>query len=152
VTQLAEIFKNKYQKVKSPELSHSPIKAAENKRHHALTQPILSSSQQHKYQTSSKTTINTLNASSAPLLPRVITPMTGQAVSPRVPTRSQNLSPRNLSQNYFWSMGTATMEIALVTNHWSQKHLANAVVHPITGKHMEYMALMNDQDLQPLWK
>jgi hypothetical protein len=30
-TQLAEIFKNKFQKLKSPELSHSPIKAAENK-------------------------------------------------------------------------------------------------------------------------
>jgi hypothetical protein len=26
------------------------------------------------------------------------------------------------------------------------------VVHPITGKQKEYMALMNDPDLQPLWK
>jgi hypothetical protein len=49
-------------------------------------------------------------------------------------------------------MGTANMAIALVTNHWSQKHLSNAVVHPTTGKQMEYMALMNDPDLQPLWK
>jgi hypothetical protein len=28
LTQLAEIFKNKFQKPKSPELTHSPIKAA----------------------------------------------------------------------------------------------------------------------------
>jgi hypothetical protein len=39
--QLAEIFKNKFQKLKSPELSHSPIKADDNKRPSALTQPIL---------------------------------------------------------------------------------------------------------------
>jgi hypothetical protein len=43
LTQLAEIFKNKFQKLKSPELSHSPIKATENKIPSALTQPILTS-------------------------------------------------------------------------------------------------------------
>jgi hypothetical protein len=32
LTQLAEIFKKKIQKPKSPELTHSPLKAAENKR------------------------------------------------------------------------------------------------------------------------
>jgi hypothetical protein len=152
LTQLAEIFKNKCQKLKSPKLSHSPIKAAENKRSPALTQPILSSPQQQKYQTRSKTTINTGNASNTPLLPRVITPMTGQAAPPRVPTHSQNLSPRNLSQHDFWSMGTVNMAIALGKKHLSQQHLANSVVHPITGKQMEYMALMNDPDLQSLWK
>jgi hypothetical protein len=54
LTQLAEIFKNNFQKLKSPELSHSPIKAAENKRPSALTQPILTSLMQHKYQTRSQ--------------------------------------------------------------------------------------------------
>jgi hypothetical protein len=78
--------------------------------------------------------------------------MTGQAASPRVPAHSQNLSPRNLSQDDFWSMETANMAIALGTNHFSQQHFANAVVHPVSGKQMEYMALMNDPDLQPLWK
>jgi hypothetical protein len=107
---------------------------------------------QHKYQTMSQTTINTGTASDTPLLRRVITPMTGQAVSPRVPARSQNLSPRNVSQHDFWSMETANMAIALGTNHWSQQHLSNAVVHTITAKQMEYMALMNDPELQPLWK
>jgi hypothetical protein len=107
---------------------------------------------QHKYQTRSQTTIDMGAASDTPLLLRVITPMTGRAASPRVPARSQNLSPRNLSHNHFWSMETSNIAISLGTNNWSQQHLANAVVHPFTFKQMEYMALMNDPDLQPLWK
>jgi hypothetical protein len=49
-------------------------------------------------------------------------------------------------------METANMAIALGKNHWYQQHFANAVVHPVTGKQMDYMALMNDPDLQPLCK
>jgi hypothetical protein len=49
-------------------------------------------------------------------------------------------------------MDTSHMSIALVNHHWSQSYQANAVVHPITGKEMEYMALMKDPCLQPLWK
>jgi hypothetical protein len=71
---------------------------------------------------------------------------------PRVPMRSQNLSPRNLSQDEFFGMETSNMAIALGNLHWSQKHQVNAVFHPITGKEMEYMALMKDPSLQPLWK
>jgi hypothetical protein len=49
-------------------------------------------------------------------------------------------------------METANMAIALEINHWYQQHLANTVVNTVTGKQIEYMALMNDPDLQPLWK
>jgi hypothetical protein len=49
-------------------------------------------------------------------------------------------------------METSNMDIALGTKHYSQQQFAYTVVHPITGKQMEYMALMNDPDLQPLWK
>jgi hypothetical protein len=49
-------------------------------------------------------------------------------------------------------MDTAHMAIALGNNHWSQQHLANAVIHPVTRKEMEYMALMKDPRLQPLWR
>jgi hypothetical protein len=49
-------------------------------------------------------------------------------------------------------MDSAHMAIALGNNHWYQQHLANAVIHPATGKEMEYMALMKDTRLQPLWK
>jgi hypothetical protein len=48
-------------------------------------------------------------------------------------------------------MDTAHMAIALGNNHWSRQHLANAVIHPVTGKEMEYLELMKDPGLQPLW-
>jgi hypothetical protein len=41
-------------------------------------------------------------------------------------------------------MDTAHMAIALGNNHWSQQHLANTVIHPVTGKEMQYMDLMKD--------
>jgi hypothetical protein len=44
------------------------------------------------------------------------------------------------------------MAIALGNRHCSQQYQANAVVHPIAGKEMEYMDLMKDPRLQPLWK
>jgi hypothetical protein len=78
--------------------------------------------------------------------------MTGRAAPPRVQNLSQNLPPMNLSQDDFWNMETTNIAVALGTNHWSQQHFANAKVHPVTGKQMEYMALMKDPDLQPLWK
>jgi hypothetical protein len=68
-----------------------------------------------------------------------------------VPTRSPRLSPRNLSQDDFCEMDTANMAIALGDNHWSRYHQANAVIHPVTGKEMEYAALIKDPRLQPLW-
>jgi hypothetical protein len=49
-------------------------------------------------------------------------------------------------------METVNMAIALGDNHLSQQYFSNAVVHPVTGKQMEYMALMKDPDLQPLRK
>jgi hypothetical protein len=48
-------------------------------------------------------------------------------------------------------MDAAHMAIALGNNHWSQRHQAIAVIHPFTGKEIEYLALMKDQHLQPLW-
>jgi hypothetical protein len=48
-------------------------------------------------------------------------------------------------------MDTAHMAIALGSNHWYQRHHANSVIHPTTGKEMEYSALMKDPRLQPLW-
>jgi hypothetical protein len=49
-------------------------------------------------------------------------------------------------------MDTAHTAIALGANHWSPKHQDNTVIHPVTGKEMEYMALMKDPRLHPLWK
>jgi hypothetical protein len=102
--------------------------------------------------TRSQTTIHAQDISNTPLLPRVVIPMTSRPAPPRVPKRSQNLSSQNLSQDDFGGMDTAHMAIALGSRHWSHQHQANVVVHPITGKEMEYMALMKDPRLQPLWK
>jgi hypothetical protein len=44
------------------------------------------------------------------------------------------------------------MAISLGNHHWFQQHHANAVVHPVTGKEMEYTALVKEPSLQPLWK
>jgi hypothetical protein len=49
-------------------------------------------------------------------------------------------------------METANIAIVLGANHWSQQHFSKSVVHPFTGKKMQYMALMKDPELQPLWK
>jgi hypothetical protein len=103
-------------------------------------------------QTRSHTKIHSQDISNAPLPPRVVTPRTLRPSPLRVPTCSQRLSPRNLSQNDFCGMDTAHMAIALGDNHWSCQHLANAVIHPTTGKEMEYTALMEDPQLQPLWR
>jgi hypothetical protein len=43
------------------------------------------------------------------------------------------------------------MAIALGENHWSRQHHTHAVIHPVTGKEIEYSALMKDPRLQPLW-
>jgi hypothetical protein len=105
----------------------------------------------NRRQTISQTTIHTQDIPNVPLPPRVVTPRTLRQSRLRVPTGSQRLSPRNLSQDDFYGMDSAHMAIALGNNHWSQRHHANAVIHPVTGKEMEYSALMKDPRLQPLW-
>jgi hypothetical protein len=96
-------------------------------------------------QTRSQTTIHTQDITNAPLPPRVVTPRMLNPSPPRVPHRSQQLYPRNLSQNDLCGMETAHMAIALGNNYWVQQHLTKAVIHPITGKEMK------DLRLQPLW-
>jgi hypothetical protein len=113
--------------------------------------PILASTMPLLRQRRSQTTIHTQDIADAPLPPRVVTPRTLNPSPPRVPTRSQRLSLRNLSQNNFCGMDTAHMAIALGNNHWYRQHIANSVIHPVTRKEMEYMALMKDPCLQPLW-
>jgi urease accessory protein UreE len=48
-------------------------------------------------------------------------------------------------------MDTAHMAIALGNKHWSRQHQENAVIHPVDGKEMEYLALMKDPQLQQIW-
>jgi hypothetical protein len=158
LSQLETIFKNKFQKPSAPELRQAPLKAAENKQPSALTQPILTSPMKKNYQTRSQHQAsptypaNVIESQNSPLLPRVVTPAVRIASPPRVPARANNLSPRNLPQDDFLDMGSVNQAIALVTNHWTNIKMENAVVHPFTGKEMEYTAIMKDPTLNTLWK
>jgi hypothetical protein len=100
-------------------------------------------------QTRSQTTIHTQDIPDRTLPPRVVTPRTLRHSPPRVLTGSRQLSPRNPSQDDFCGMDSAPMEIDL--EHCSQRQQSNAVINPVTGKEMEYSALMKDPRLQQLW-
>jgi hypothetical protein len=148
---LAAIFKLKLQQAPSPATPASPPTVVQRPSHIPSSTQILNSPMPDSRQTISQTTIHTPDIPKGPLPPRVVTPRTLRHSSPRVPTGSRRLSPRNLSQDDFCGMDTAHMAIALGNNHWSQRHQANSVIHPVTGKEMEYSALMKDPRLQPLW-
>jgi hypothetical protein len=150
LAELATLFKLELRQTPPPTLPAAPLTVKQRTCLAESSNPILASTMPPSRQTRSQTTIHTQDITNAPLLPRVVTPMTRNPSPPRVPTRSRNISPHNLSQNDFCGMDTARMAIALGNNHWSQQHLANAVIHPVTGKEMEYMALMKDPRLQPL--
>jgi hypothetical protein len=151
LAELAAIFKLKLQQTPPPMPPATPPKVTQRPCLAESSNPIVASPMPISRQTRSQTTIHTQDISNAPLPPRVVTPRMLNPSPLRVPTRSQQLSPRNLSQKYFFGMDTSHMAIALGDNHWSQQHQANAVIHPVTGKEMEYMALMKDPQLQPLW-
>jgi hypothetical protein len=152
LAELATIFKLKLRQTPSPTLPAAPPMVKQRTCLAESSNPILASPMPLLRQARSQTTIHTQDITNAPLLPRVVTQRMLNPSPPRVPTRSQNLSPRNLSQNDFCGMDTSRMAIALGNNHWSQQYLGNAGIHPVTGKEMEYMALMKDPRLQPLWK
>jgi hypothetical protein len=134
LTALAEIFKLKFEKVHISIVPAPPDKVTQGIRPTESSNPILTSPVPPPRQTRSQTIIHAQDKTNAPLLPRVVTPMSSQPSPPRVPRCSQNLSPRNFSQDDFCGMDTVHMTIALGNHHWSQAHQANAVVHPITGK------------------
>jgi hypothetical protein len=152
LTELANIFKFKLRKTQPTTLPAAPPTINLRPCLVESSNPILDAPMLPPRQTRSNTKIHARNITNSPLLPRVVTPTTCNPSSPTVTTRSRNISPRNLSQDDFCDMDTAHMAIALGNNHWSHPHQANAVIHPVTGKEMEYMALMKDPRLQPLWK
>jgi hypothetical protein len=151
LAELAAIFKLKLRETPSPTPQAAPPTVIQRPCLAESSSQILNSPMPLSRQTRSQKTIHTQDISNAPLPPRVVTPRTLCPSPPRVPTRSQRLSPRNLSQDDFCGMDTSQMAIALGDNHWSRQHLANAVIHPVKGKEMEYTALMKDPRLQPLW-
>jgi hypothetical protein len=151
LAELAGIFKFRLQQTPSPTPQDVPPPVFQHPCLSESSNQSLNSPMPISRQTRSQTTIHTQDTPTVPLPPRVVTPRTLRPSPPRVHTRSRRLSPRNLSQDDFCRMDTAQMAIALGDNHWSQQHLKNSVIDPVTGKEMEYMALMKDPRLQPLW-
>jgi hypothetical protein len=150
LTDLAAIFKLKLRQTPSPAPQAALPKVFPHPSLAPSSNQILNSPIPITRQTRSQTTIHTQYIPNVPLPPRVVTPWTLRQSPPRVPS-SQSISPRNLSQYDFCRMDSAHMAITLGHNHWSQQHQDNAVIHPVTGKEMEYSALMKDPRLQPLW-
>jgi hypothetical protein len=136
LTKLAEIFKNKFQKVQTLGLPNAPAKAAERAIPSELYNTLLASLMHQRCQTRSQTISNAQDTTNAPLLPRVVTPMTSRPAPPRVPMISRNISPRNLSQDDFCDMETANMAIALRNHHWSQQRSSSHwKINGIHGPH-----------------
>jgi hypothetical protein len=142
LTALAEIFKLKIQKVEPPVRQAAPPKVALSPCLAESSHPMLVSYMPLSRQKRSQTTIYAQDITNAPFLPRVATPMTRPSPPPRVPTCTENLYPRNLSQYAFCDMETTHRAIALGNHHWSQQHQANTVFRPVTGEEMEHTALM----------
>jgi hypothetical protein len=77
----------------------------------------------------------------------VVTPATRSAAPLRVPTRARNLSIRNLSQRDFWDLGSANNAIVLGNNNWTNTPMLNAVLHPASGKEIQYKDLVQHPTL-----
>jgi hypothetical protein len=82
----------------------------------------------------------------------VVTPAARGAATLRVPARARNLSPINSSKGYFLDMRSANNVIAFGNNHWTNVPMMNAVLHPATGKEMQYKDLMKKSTMGPLYK
>jgi hypothetical protein len=94
LTELANIFKLKLRQTPPPTLPAAPPMVKLRTCLDESSTPILASPMPPPRQTRSQTTIHARDITNAPLLPRVVTPMTRNPSPPRVPTRSRNLSPQ----------------------------------------------------------
>jgi hypothetical protein len=100
---LAAIFKLKLRQTPPPTLPAAPPMVKQHTFLAEPSNPILASPMSLPRQTRSQTTIHTQDITNAPLLPRVVTPRTLNPLPPRVPTRSQNLSPQpTIGLNSIW--------------------------------------------------
>jgi hypothetical protein len=132
LTTLAEIFKNKFQKVHIPGLPNAPAKVAGRTFPAESSNPILSSPMPTQRQTRSQTTIQAQNITNAPLLPRVVTPIMSRHAPLRVPMRSQNLSPKTCPKKTFasWTLPTWPSPWEMVIGPSSTKSMKSFTQSP----------------------
>jgi hypothetical protein len=147
---LSEIFTRKLKKPEANNVPPSQQKTVSNKLQDSELQPVITSPIRHNNQSRTETNANqTFENVQQP--PRVVTPATRRAAPPRVQARPHQLSPRNLYQDLLDLRG-ANCAIAFGEYHWTKTQMMNSVIHPITGKEMQYKDLVKDPDLGPLFE
>jgi hypothetical protein len=98
---LSKIFTRKFKKPEATNMPPTPQKTVSNKRLDSEPQPVITSPIRHSHHPRTETNANpTFENVQQP--PRVVTPATRRAAPPRVQARTHQLSPRNLSRD-FWS-------------------------------------------------
>jgi hypothetical protein len=113
LTALAAIFKLKIQQTPSAPTQAAHAKTDQLPSLAPSSAQISNSPMAIERHTRSQTTIHTQDIPNVPLPPRVITPRTLRQSPLRVPTGSQRLRPRNLSQDDFCGMDSDHMAISL---------------------------------------
>jgi hypothetical protein len=98
---LAAIFKLKLRQTPSPAPQAVPPHVFRHPSIAASSSQLFNSPMPITRKTRSQTTIHRQDFPNVPLPPRVVTPRTLRPSPPRVPTRSQRLSPRTLYQDHF---------------------------------------------------
>jgi hypothetical protein len=106
LTDLAAIFKLKLPQAPCLATQASPATVIQRPSLIPLPTQISNSPMPDRQQTRSQTTIHTPDIPDRPLPQRVVTPRTLRHSPPRVPAGSQQLSPRNLSQDDFCGIDT----------------------------------------------
>jgi hypothetical protein len=145
----SEIFTRKFKKQEKPDPIPKPEKLHGIQRDVAPEDSILSPPIK-SYITRKKSTATHFSEGRQPP-PRVVTPTTRRVSPPKVKARAQKLSPRNLSRDLL-DLGAANCACELGDNHWTKTPMMNSVIHPGTGKEMQYKDLMKDPIFGPLFE
>jgi hypothetical protein len=146
---LSEIFTRKFKKQEKSDPTPEPERLHDIQRNVATNVSILSPPIQNHI-TETNPTSTHFSADTQPP-PRVVTLATKRVSPPRVKARAQQVSPRNLSRD-FLELGAANCACALGDNHLTKTSMMKSVIHPVTGKEMQYKDLMKDAILGPLFK
>jgi hypothetical protein len=146
---LSEIFTRKFKKQKKMNPTPEPERLHGIQRNVASNTSILSLPIQNHITQINPTSTHFSSDTQPP--PRVVTPATRRVSPPRVKARAQQLSPRNLSHD-FLDLGASNCACALGDNHWKKTPMMNSVIHPVTGKEMQYKDLTKDAILGPLFE
>jgi hypothetical protein len=132
---LSEIFTRKFKTQEKPDPTHELERLHGIQRNGTPEASILSPPiKNHITETNPTPTI--LSEEKQPPL-RVVTSATRRISPPRVKARAQQLSPRNLSHDLL-DVGAENCARALGDNHWTKAPMLNSVIHPVTGKEIQY--------------